>query len=128
MDCKDYMIGNYLVDRKGNIAKVEEISIDEGVKAFSGMITCFPLSPVKITKEILIDTGFKKCYENLFIKEALVIYLDARKKYFYLVIEDMQVIIKYLHNLQNLYKSLFGENLKLSREFLKSHSNQYQAS
>ena len=134
----EYRIGNLVQDAKGNPCKVEEISPDHGVKAYSGMITKLPLSPIPLTEEWLLKFGFEgdenqydiglsngdgvdlsvefaygtTCLKRKYVEDWLI------EKYKHLnKVEDFCYIKhpKYVHELQNLYFSLTGEELNIKQ-------------
>jgi hypothetical protein len=113
METKELRIGNYVyeetIEEPYQVVEVFEIStttINDG----------FPkaLSPIPITEEWLLDLGFKgkeKAYNQTFyyadsFSEWKVIHRDG-------LIKRNGKVIKHIHQLQNLYFALTGQELKL---------------
>lgn len=73
------------------------------------------LKPIPLTEEWLLRFGFEKCRFRNTVYENKSIILDSRKCGYLLCdnsIENLQYI-QYVHQLQNLYFALTGEELKL---------------
>ncbi len=103
-------IGNLLQDREGIFCRVEELNKDNfRAPAIRGPLTSLPNSPIPLTEEILLKCGFKKntnytpCGKAIFYKNGYIIYCGV----------TIEIEIKYLHQLQNLYYCLTGEELKV---------------
>jgi len=117
MQSKDLRIGNLV---KGNsrggthILDIEVLKyIDETKSGYS---------PIPLTEEMLIDLGFEQC-ETYRDDELFVIgnfSVQAPKKGYdnSVLWYDEQILseIKYVHELQNLYFALVGEELELKHE------------
>lgn len=114
-------IGNYLHDRENRLCKVESISIGlkdsvvgEAFKAHAivGGLTSLPHKTIPLTEEILLKCGFER-YEfdngQYRFKNRLIVIRDGK-----FVDYGSDVIITSLHQLQNLYFSLTGEELTIN--------------
>lgn len=105
MEAKELRLGNYVYN--GGI-----ISLDiEMLYAFNECL--YDLQPIPITEQWLLDLGFKakKAYNRTFyyadsFNEWKVIYQDG-------LIKRNGKVIKHIHQLQNLYFALTGQELKL---------------
>ena len=87
-------------------------------------ITCEleELQPIPLTEQWLKDFGFKKELDNSMVKGDIAIFLDRRFKT-NLFLRDNQenkwfsfnCKIQYVHQIQNLYFTLVGEELTLNK-------------
>lgn len=136
LKASDLRIGNYLQDREGRLCIVTAVTKEtdplsnEDFKAptLKGPVTSLPHSPIPLTEEILVRLGFT-VKENLWFECAYFSEQDAddtniicinlssgrccltteyREHYVYAAKE-----IRCLHQLQNLYFALTGEELTL---------------
>lgn len=81
------------------------------------------LFPIPLTEEILLKCGFNKGIDGSFIKNDISVFLDKRfKTNLYLQTNELSLNhnwfgyeckVKHLHQLQNLYFALTGEELKI---------------
>lgn len=116
MDTKGLMIGNLAQDKYGKILTVVELSRD-GVRFESndGRFS-YPLSPIPLTEEWLYSFGFK-WYGDW---DAFVANRESNKELSIIkskgifIVCDINLVpeIKHVHQLQNLYLALTGEELK----------------
>ena len=109
-------LGNYLQDRNGKLAIVEELS-KEGIKAYSGIVTGLPLSPIPLNEEWLNKFGFEKSFGDYWMESNSGFYfgISSNGELMYLFDEEMicPANIKYVHQLQNLFFALTGKELEL---------------
>jgi len=139
MKPEEIRVGN-LVDYNGIISKVSEICSPKPLKDKrysdkwiielfdgAGLLTCdiMELKPIILTEEILLKCGFEKDdtgvgifeqdYHEWYQKELLVIgMLCQSSDKLYLFDENTDTLrVMYLHQLQNLYYCLCGEELKI---------------
>jgi hypothetical protein len=127
MKASELRITNYLKDQKGRLCEIYELRHDEGVKAraIEGPFTSLPCEPIPLTEEWLLNFGFEQDY-NCFVKSTgqldLIIFSsdtlvakanDLKPGEFYFCFHKIIVMIKYVHQLQNLYFALTGEELIL---------------
>jgi hypothetical protein len=112
MDARELRIGNWVLDEQGQ-------SIQICVKHFNWVND---LTPIPITPEILEKAGFKKSIE---LVGGFLYYEDNSKEDFDIALIDgiatLQVEscnygkpFKYLHQLQNIFYSLTGEELQIN--------------
>lgn len=111
MESKELRIGNLLNDRDGNLCKVFELGKNSILApALNKPTTKLPNEPIPLTEEWLLKFGFE--YTKLYyIKydDDLIIYFDGID--FYFKRSSKSLTIKYVHQLQNLYFALTGEEL-----------------
>lgn len=70
------------------------------------------IEPIPLTEEILLKCGFEKVREYLHIDNEIVIQKDANGYYSH--INSGNIYINSLHQLQNLYFALTGEELQVT--------------
>jgi hypothetical protein len=124
LQANELRIGNYFIDTIGAYANPNTIqqveSIDNnGVNTWQDMSAsgCCPfdkMKPIPLTPEILEKCGFKKrrggAYGIIWHKERIDIIKDEDKLYYR---QFQRLPIRYLHQLQNLYYALTGEELEV---------------
>jgi hypothetical protein len=118
MKASDLRIGNYVYDTLGKVNKIDLEAITYIVKEPHNQV-----KPIPLTEEWLLKFGFEKSkVSSQFDKEKLTIQvsneLERHKKgrvYFnsWAILEES---IKYVHQLQNLYFALTGEELTFKSE------------
>jgi hypothetical protein len=77
------------------------------------------LEPIALTEEWLLNLGFIKKNGYGFIKKDLagnLFYSVETKEHFMFQYHDLRIKIKHVHQLQNLYFALTGEELILKSE------------
>lgn len=128
MEAKDFRIGNYLHDREGRLCKVESIVFDreEGytikAPAIVGGQTSLPNESIPLTDIWLIKFGFKEERNSEFVKfwelnsvtlyHEYYIHTSTGREYIVLENEGKKYQeIAYVHELQNLYYVLTGNDL-----------------
>jgi len=80
------------------------------------------VKPIELTEEWMLEFGFKKDLDKSFMKNDISIFLDKRyKTNIYLQANDsgygwfgFEKRIDYVHELQNLYFALTGEELTIN--------------
>lgn len=134
LKCTDLRIGN-LIDYFGDIIKVDTIDYFDGKERVGGKtkdedrVFDKPsyFDPIELTEEVLLKIGFGKrndCYtlsnEYIFFvyykdsfKQELLASVKRKGKYYYNTNELKNYDIKYLHQLQNAYYCLTGEELEV---------------
>lgn len=87
-------------------------------------------TPIPLTEEWLLKLGFKVCswnrwgvitgYDKQYIDDSdnhsIFVYIEDKKLYFVLSGEGWKKEQKYVHQLQNLYFALTGEELTIKNE------------
>lgn len=115
----DIMIGNYIRDiwSDNGFFKVTEIRKD---KVYYG--NCFKakyedLRPIPLTEDILLKCGFEKNYKSYLYKIPIngfrMLIYSHESSFRHHLNMYCSIDIKYLHQLQNLFKSLTGTDLKV---------------
>jgi len=121
MEAKNLRIGN-LLNRRNRFGEIEQIEIcgisarqnvyDEDDSAFG----CDELIPIKLTKELVINLGFRWSTQfNWF--EFKQPYLLLKKDFS--LTEDpygIRITLEYVHELQNFFFALTGIELELKNE------------
>ena len=126
MIATEFRLGNYLHDREGRLCLVEELSCRKGEReiyapAITGPTTGLPNKPISITGEWLLKFGFEEVEKTAFRIDVLpygritfytngmICELGQSRGY-----KLGEPDIKYVHQLQNLYHALTGEELQLT--------------
>ena len=115
---QELRIGNYISDLDGKIIKVEELTICASyiTKKRINNLPFDYYKPIPLTEEILLKLGFKqneqfKTNFKFYLKEDEIdinIYNGKNNSW----LNDRYIInLKYVHQLQNLFFSLCGEEL-----------------
>ena len=96
MEEKELRIGNY-VNIEGEIFKVDlqELYYNSSL-----------MNPIPLTEEWLIKLGFEKAYETCYQYKDFIL-----NDKFIMMDIDITIQLKYVHQLQNLYFALIGEEL-----------------
>ena len=99
------------IDKKGNVRGVDVIANKEGDTTFN---LDKSIQPIPLTEKILLKCGFEynkndcKWYNFSFILD----YWNSQKFFIYGYVGG-NIVIKHLHQLQNLYFALTGEELNI---------------
>jgi hypothetical protein len=110
MDARELRIGNLFVDKQTQTI-INVIGLTENIITFSGHFkNDWKAEPIPLTEEWLLKFGFCKFKNyNDFSKGGIIIH--GRKRGF--VLRKSVPDIKYVHQLQNLYFALTGEELEI---------------
>lgn len=122
-----FRIGNFINNTEVNdgFFRIEEIKKNQqdnlAVYYRNGSCMSIDPEPIPLTEEILLKCGFEKELDNSMVKNNVAIFLDKRFKT-NLFLKDNQenkwhsinIKIKYLHKLQNLYFALTNEELEIN--------------
>lgn len=111
MKREDYRYGNLVQDREGSLCVVEGVQKD-GVQAFavSGPITKLPCEPIPIAEEWFLRFGFE-LFPWGWVKGKFLITMGFVLQ----VGNGLSIKIENVHQLQNLYFALTGEELTLKK-------------
>jgi hypothetical protein len=116
MKAEELRIGN-LVSSIGIIYKVTSIDIHGNIKGVEGS-TSFNLdktaNSIPLTEEWILKFGFDDLGTYGYGRGNFHICLHENE--FYFPINNRKVFIKYVHQLQNLYFALTGEDLEIKTE------------
>lgn len=119
MEAKELRIGNWFVNFIGDYVQVNTYTFQN--------IGLYPMSPIELTEEILLKCGFENEHDDI---DGIYydIYYPKKKSEIYFVIEYkieckayyftyegniLSKNIKHLHQLQNLYYALTGNELEV---------------
>lgn len=119
---QDLRIGNWVEEPVLGLVKVHEL-----LNSFAGLMketTLFSINyeninPILITEEILLKCGFDLIGTSYFIKSLPIIYfskpyVEAEHLLGKANCGDKLTSVKYLHQLQNLYFALTGQELEVN--------------
>ena len=118
MKANELRIGNYVHGPLGELCVVKQLGIDKNpnfieVEIVDGGIGCNGTSPIPITKEWLLRLGFKKVGN----REEYVVFglriCKTTENEFICPDYDRDIIVNHLHQLQNLYFALTGQELTI---------------
>jgi len=116
MKASELRIGNRVI-YNNVIDKVWGIQSNNVIDLYfnNDSVTVHDLEPIHLTEELLLNFGFYKNIDTkLFEKSGYQIDLSVLKCHFYLPsFGDWYKEIEYVHQLQNLYFALTGEELKI---------------
>lgn len=111
---KELMIGNYLQCGKSTVevAIISEnhfdcITVEDGMFIPNGIY-----NPIQLTKEWLVKFGFEIYGKYTYLIDFLL--LENIDEYW--SNSNLRIKIQYVHQLQNLYFALTGDNLKIKEE------------
>lgn len=122
MKANELRIGNFFMDAKDRLCSVDEISKDIEdcrISSIHDCITTHPIKPIPLTEEWLLKFGFDESmndkYKYYLKPTALFRGLgDCNDRFYYFMSGQSKAIeIKHVHQLQNLYFALTGEELTL---------------
>lgn len=110
-------IGNYLFDRNNRLCQVKELGESITAPAIKGARTSLPNKPIQLTEDILLRLGFEKGFHRYGLENCGLKCHKSLKENYWIVSQGfgMQFTelteIQYIHQLQNLFFSLCGEEL-----------------
>lgn len=131
MKASDFRVGNILLDFEGNPISIEAIEILAISQCNVASKEVEFLKPIPITEEWLLNFGFDKfdgyecgfsfkivpTYElsNVYVQLSESVYHYVRREYDGGTSEPFESVIElhYVHQLQNLYFALTGQELKI---------------
>lgn len=115
IEARELRIGNFFIEENsGEIIKV--IGLEEKRIVFSGMfLDKWQSKPIPLTEEILLKCGFTERYDEVFFIATGYVEIIYLKGELYLSIEGQLLPLQceHLHQLQNLYFALTGEELEV---------------
>lgn len=107
-------IGNLILLKHSSPYAKDEITVVDDYETFYGIFK-HPenYEPILLTEEWLLKFGWKKSDLNIdtWWKPGWVINKDQEGNFF--VSKDEKVVLKYIHQLQNIYFALTGKELTL---------------
>jgi hypothetical protein len=125
MESKELRIGNLLLDNDKIICEVKEIRenyiLTNSLDNFKTLVAQIGLyEPIPLTEEWLLRFGFVECLDNYILdisQRISLVYFDRNECQFSIIQDVNNEIalkfgaVKYVHQLQNLYFALTGEEL-----------------
>ena len=130
----DFRIGNLVLDEDGELCKIEQLSSEKmecfqqvsTIKTQSCISDKYPsnIYAIELTEEWFLKAGFEKCFTNDFWYSIKI----ADKRLLISILGNVEIekwdrtminflsICEYVHQLQNLYFALCGEELVFSTE------------
>ena len=122
MKASDLRIGNLFIDNKTKTI-ISVIGLTEEIITFSGHFkNDWQAEPIPLTEEWLLKFGFNK-FQGMFVKtlrngyQMMIDKTGTDSGNFRLIANDINGItyFKHVHQLQNLYHSLTGEELTIKK-------------
>lgn len=120
IQAKELRIGNILKDKlTGALLRVDELTIEGKIVTYVIDRSKYPLpkgwqiTPVEISEEILLKCGFEKkvnYVKGMTIKDGIAFFDDNEFGHD----KEDEIECKHLHQLQNLYYSLTGQELTIN--------------
>lgn len=113
MEKNELRIGNYVRDMHSSNSFFGKVKALNATRCFYGDFNCGynDLRPIPLTPEILGNCGFRKDGLTYKSKITLKQFFGENGKHFLFGYENANIDIFYLHQLQNLYFALTGEEL-----------------
>ena len=118
MKANELRIGNYIQDQGGKILRIDWFEQNKAcMQMFVNYIEVHPLTehfdsmqPIPLTEEWLMKFGFEALFSGAgYVKNHVEIGYNHNG--FYIITSGLK--IKYVHQLQNLYFALTGEELTI---------------
>ena len=106
MKANELRIGNLILDEDSNIMYRVDLNFFHDLS--SGGFLMADLIPIPLTEEWLFKFGFENKTKN-FVLNNISIKQQTKGYFFYL-----SMMIQHVHQLQNLYFALTGEELKIN--------------
>jgi hypothetical protein len=103
MKASELRIGNLVYDNLGGTLKIKGISLESDLSH---------IKPIPLTEEWLLKFGFE--WKNFAFRDGTFTVRYQKEFYVYLSVEGVrpiQIKLDYVHQLQNLYFALTGEEL-----------------
>ena len=111
MKANELRLGNlFIEEHSGKI--IEVIGLEKNRITFSGVfLDKWQAKPIPLTEEWLLKFGFEKKTRS-FVK--CIISIKCQSRFFYYIPTSLE--IKHVHQLQNLFYCLCGEELKIKNK------------
>lgn len=136
MEAKEFRIGNLLTSKEwGNVGKVEGIEITQDafelkVKGYVHRLEkdkYFDLAPIELTEEWLTNFGFVEETKNEFILRQHPIIFNIHRnlitgEFMSRINPNYSILVKYVHELQNLFFALTKRELELKKEWIEQYA------
>lgn len=117
IQANELRIGNLVYADTGLLStEIHELLTEDMIDLFNGKLNDL-IKPVPLTEQILLKCGFEKLNKRwllmeYFVKGLFRINYDKGQFFIFWNLNNITEI-KYLHQLQNLYSDLTGEELKI---------------
>jgi hypothetical protein len=124
MKANELRIGNYSLIDGQKIGRVVEIrenylkvsyKVDEQKRV--SLIDIDRLKTIALTEEWLVKFGFEFINHSFRLHKFCI---NLKENEFYILTETHRVFLKYVHQLQNLFFALTGQELEINEGFLKT--------
>ena len=124
----DFRIGNLVLDEDGELCKIEQLSSEKmecfqqvsNIENKSCISTKYPsnIYAIELTEEWLLKLGFFKHvkFKNTYVKGSFSIKITDRGVIYFKYNDFVIAELQFIHQLQNLYFALCGEELVFSTE------------
>ena len=119
MKKEDFRVGNYLQDAKGRLCQIDALGTDwndDGIEAtaIDGPLTTKPVKPIPLTTKWLEKFGFPLMNGRLYEKGRFAIKPMGNEWVVFWGLKDILYPKDFcVHQLQNLYFALTGEELTI---------------
>lgn len=115
MKATEFRLGNLVEQRLigGDKRKFVGVDVDVLKNIYQGNVY-FNYLPIPLTEEILLKCGFDHDVDYMMSKKGLTICFEKIGDALMCFLECANIEIKYLHQLQNLYFALTGEELEVN--------------
>lgn len=125
MKANELRLGNYVYDGKKELGKIGAVhkdrltvEIPNDNTIFLGRYKIEYAKPIPLTEEFLLKFGFDKVADDCWMisKSGQATYIDLIQGEFYYYLEvntETSIIVKHVHQLQNLYFALTGQELTI---------------
>jgi hypothetical protein len=113
MKATELRIGNWVDQPNEGVAKVTSILNNLQIRTETGYVDKY-CKPIPLTEEWLLKFGFK--WKNFAFRDGTFTVRYQKEFYVYLSVEGVrpiQIKLDYVHQLQNLYFALTGEELDI---------------
>lgn len=125
MKANELRIGNYYYEGV-NILKVKTITHYDGLGSFVNHIDTLDtdIHPIQLTEEWLLKFGFEHSRVGLFGNNYILngVSIQLKGLGVYMFVHHARCEIQYVHQLQNLYFALTGEELLLNNEITSTNT------
>ena len=115
---QELRIGNFiLLEIYPDLPRWHKIIPKDIFDISEGKITLNSINPISLTPEILGKCGFKKDYTGFSLVDKMSLSFSITKDAEFLACwldMSLAITIKYLHELQNLYRCLIAEELNIN--------------
>ena len=123
MNANEVIIGNYIIERNDNMQTVDMLA--ERAIGFDNMLVPeYECNPIPLTEAWLLKFGFGMLNKSYFSTPprtrtnnspySLIYTKDLNGDWYILINESVRFYLEHVHQLQNLYFALTGEELTIN--------------